>query len=227
MEAKSQNGIRVLIIDDHVVVRAGLRMLIESRRGMQVVAEAGEREEALEAAARTSPDIILLDLDLKGESSLEFLPQLREAAPQARVLILTGITDPQVHNRSIMLGAMGVILKDKAAETLLKAIDRVNAGEVWFDRALMGSLMSEMSRARETRKSDPELERIASLTDREREVVTLVSFGLKNKQIAERLFISDTTVRHHLTSIFSKLGVSDRLELVIYSYRHKLSKPPS
>jgi DNA-binding NarL/FixJ family response regulator len=219
--------IQVLLIDDHAVVRSGLRMVIESNSGLKVVGEAGNRADALAIAAREQPDIILLDLDLNGSSGLDFLVELFTLAPEARVIILTGVYDAAAHQRAMHLGAMGLVLKEKAAEVVIKAIEKVHAGEVWFDRVMMGHMISQLSRATLTPKSKPEAQRIASLTEREREIVALIGEGLKNKLIANRLFISETTVRHHLTSVFDKLGVSDRLELIIYAYRHGLAKPPS
>lgn len=218
--------IRILIIDDHVIVRAGLRMLIENHEGMIVVGEAGTRVDALAMAGQEQPDIILLDLDIGGESGLDFLRELLGTAPQARVLVLTGMRDPEAHRRAVHLGAMGLVFKDKAAEVLIKAIQKVHAGEVWLDRSLTASILAEMSQADQTRKPDPEAEKIRSLTSREREIVGLVCEGLKNKQIADRLFISEATVRNHLTSILSKLELSDRFELALYSYRQHLAKPP-
>ncbi len=127
----------------------------------------------------------------------------------------------------MLLGAMGLVFKEKAAEVVIRAIERVHAGEVWFDRTLIGNVLTELSRASATKKLDPEATKITKLTEREREIAALIGEGLKNKQIANRLFISETTVRHHLTSVFDKLGVTDRLELIIYAYRHGLAKPPS
>ena len=227
--------IRVLLIDDHAVVRSGLRMLVESHPGLKVAGEAANRTEALAIAKREQPDVILLDLDMNNDNGLDFLPQLLAATRRARVLILTGVRDPEAYSQAIRLGASGLLLKEKAAEILLKAIEKVYAGEVWFDRSIIGSVLTEMSRAGGGRmggglmvatRSDPEGIKIASLTEREREVVSLIGEGLKNKQIAARLFISETTVRHHLTSIFDKLDVSDRLELIIYAYQHGLAKAP-
>lgn len=214
---------RVLIVDDHLLVRAGLRMLIEDA-GMKVVGMAANRSEALDLGARESPNLILLDLDLAGEDGLSFLPDLREAAKNARVLVLTGVRDPEKHRRAVRLGAMGVVLKDQAVEVLIKAIAKVLAGEVWLDRMTMGNLLNEMTKKDSGR--DPEQDKIDSLTAREHQVIALIAEGLKNKQIAERLFISETTVTHHLSSIFSKLGVSDRLELVIYAFGHKIARMP-
>ena len=218
--------IRVLLVDDHAVVRTGLRLLIESRPGLQVVGEAATRPAALTAAAREHPDLILLDLDLGGSSGLDFLPELLAAAPAARVLILTGLRDAEVHRRAVRLGAMGVVVKDKAAEVLLQAIEKVHAGEVWLERTMMAATLRELTRRGTATPHDPEAAKIATLTAREREVIALVGTGLKNRQIAQRLFISETTVRHHLTAVFAKLGVADRLELVIYAYRHGLATAP-
>ena len=217
--------IRVVIVDDHVVVRTGLRMLIESRPGIIVVGEAGNGAEALAVVARTQPNIIVLDLDLGGESGLDYFPGLRTAASTARVLVLTGVRDPELHRRAVRLGSMGLVRKEEAAEVLLQAIKKVHAGEVWLEPAMIASVLGEMTGTRASQLLDPEAAKIASLTEREREVVTLMSQGLRNKQIADRLGISETTVRHHLTSIFAKLGVADRLELVIYTYRHGLTGP--
>lgn len=218
--------VSILIVDDHSVIRTGLRLLIETDPRFGVCADVGNCPEAVEAAERLQPDLILLDIDLNGESGLACVPELLGSAPAARVLVLTGASESNVHAQALKVGAMGLVLKEKAAEVLLKAIGKVNQGEVWFDRSVMGSVLSDMSRGGRRASVNPEEANIASLTDREREVISLIGEGLKNKQIAQRLFISETTVRHHLTSIFDKLGVSDRLELVIYAYRHNLAKAP-
>lgn len=222
MTETAEKVLRILIVDDHRVVRAGLRMLIEAQ-GMQVVGLAGNRAEAVELATREQPDLILLDLDLAGEDGLSFLPELKAAAANSRVLVLTGIRDQEVHRRAMKLGAVGVVLKDQATEVVIKAITKVCAGEVWLDRATMGNLFIEMTK-KGSSDPDPDEARIKSLTEREHQVIGLISEGLKNKQIAERLFISETTVTHHLSSIFSKLDVSDRLELVIYAFGHNLAR---
>lgn len=217
--------IRVLLVDDHAVVRSGLRMLIENRSRVKVVGEAANPTDALASAARERPDVIVLDLDLGTDSGLDLLPQLLSVADTARVLVLTGVRDFEKHRKAARLGAVGLVQKDNAVEVLLTAIEKVYAGEIWFDRALLSSLITETGRA--DKKSDPELNKIATLTPREREIIGVIAdSGLKNKQIADRLFISPTTVRHHLTSIFQKLGVSDRLELAIYAYRYGIAKPP-
>ena len=227
MSGSVAEDIRILIIDDHVIVRAGLRMLIGNQEGMIVIGEAGTRVDAIALASHEQPDIILLDLDMGNENGLDFLRELLAAAAGARVVILTGVRDPEVHRRAVHLGAMGLVFKDKAAEVLLKAIEKVHAGEVWLDRSLTASVLSEMLHAGESKLANPDADKIASLTGREREILGLVCEGLKNKHIGERLFISEATVRNHLTSILSKLGLSDRFELALYSYRQHLAKPPS
>lgn len=215
--------ITIMIVDDHVVIRSGLRMLIEHDQHMRVVAMAGNQAEALERAASETPDVIILDLLLGDDDGLSFLPELCEASPQSRVLVLTGVQNPDSHRRAIRRGAMGIVLKEHAADQLLKAIKKVYEGEVWIERSMMGSVIQELNKPAMV---DPEIAKIESLTDREREVIALVGEGLKNKQIGERLFISETTVTHHLSSVFAKLEVSDRLELIIYAIRHGLAKMP-
>ena len=222
MSSISESPIQLFLVDDHVIVRAGLSMLIASYPRFQIVAEAGSRAEALDS--KTPCDVILLDLDIRGESGLELIGPLGQQHPNARILILTGMRDPEIPRQAITLGAMGIVLKEHASEVLLKAMECVHRGELWMDRSMMADVISGL-RDGGLEKADPETAKIASLTDREREVVALIGEGLKNKDIAARLFLSETTVRHHLTSIFGKLEVSDRLELVIYAYRHALIEP--
>ena len=217
--------IRVLIVNDQLVVREGLRMLIENHPGIKVVAMARTRPEALDILIRESLDLIILDLELGGHSALTFIPQLREASNSARILVLTATRDSATHQKAAQLGAMGVVLKEDAADLLLKAIEKVYNGEAWLDRITLGKLIFELS-SHEKAPIDPRTKKIASLTERERQVIALITEGLKNRQIAERLFISPTTVTHHLSSIYSKLGVSDRLELVVYAFANRLAKMP-
>jgi two-component system nitrate/nitrite response regulator NarL len=217
--------IRLLIVDDQLVVREGLRMLIENHPAMKVAAMASTRTEALEMIGREKFDLVILNLELGGHSAISFLPQLREAAATSRILVLTGVRDSETHQKAVQLGAMGVVLKEDAADRLLKAIEKVFQGEVWLERVALGSLLWRLT-SHEKDSLDPQMKRISSLTDRERQVIVLIAQGLKNKQIAERLFISQTTVTHHLSSIYSKLGVTDRLELVVYAFANKLAKMP-
>jgi DNA-binding NarL/FixJ family response regulator len=210
--------VRILLVEDHSVVRAGLRLLLESRPGFVVVGEATNRAETLALAVREHPHVILLDLDLGMEDGLALLPDLRTSASSARVLILTGVRDIATHRQAIRQGAMGLVLKEQAPAILLKAIEKVHAGEVWIDRSMLAHVLNEMVGG-EVRPANTGADRLATLTEREREVLALVNQGLKNKRISDRLSITETTVRHHLTSIFAKLGVESRLELVIFSQR--------
>lgn len=192
---------------------------------MTVVAEAGNRKEALAAAGKEQPDVVLLDLDLGNNSGIGLISELLSVAKQARIIILTGVRDVETHRKAILLGAVGVVRKEKAPDVLIKAIERVYAGEAWLDPSLMADVIGEVSRAGRAAKPDPEAEKIASLTTREKEVIACFGAGLNAKEVADRLFISEKTVNHHLSSIFSKLGVSGRAELIVYAYRHNLAEP--
>lgn len=228
MSPSPQQAIRVLVVDDHQLLRTGLRMLLERHPTVTVVGEAATCDEALAVAAREQPDIILLDLDLGGTSSLTVLPQLLDAASGARVILVTGVREPEEHLRAVQLGAMGLVRKEQAADVLLQAIEKVHAGDIWLESTLVARTLGGMSRQRPAPAppADPERAKIDRLTRREREVIGLVLEGLQNKQIAERLVISETTVSHHLTSIFAKLELDSRFDLIIYAYRHGLGQPP-
>lgn len=218
-------SIGVLIIDDHVVIRTALRMLLESQPGLTVVGEVSHPKDALAIALHAHPDIILLDIDLGDANGLDLLPQLHTAAPEAHVLVLTGVRDVEMHRRAVRLGAVGIVRKERAAEVLLEAIAKVHAGGVWLDSLLLTSVLRKKPRLQSDLVPDPEEIKIKALTRRERELIEVLSKGAKNQAIADRLCISEATVRHHLTSIYAKLNVDDRLELTIYAYRHGLVSP--
>jgi DNA-binding NarL/FixJ family response regulator len=143
-------------------------------------------------------------------------------AEESRIVVLTGVQDEEEHRRAVRMGAMGVVSKEASADMLLKAIERVHLGDLWLARRMTAQLVSELRRPAEPPKPAAETEMIARLTAREREIISLVGEGKKNKQIADALRISDATVRHHVTSILSKLEVSDRLELLIFAYKNDL-----
>lgn len=228
MSTTSTTSIRVLLIDDHTVMRVALRRLIECQPGLTVVGEAANRTAALQIAACEQPDIILLDLDLGDESGLDILPELLAAANRARVIVLTGIHDSEEYHRAVRLGAMGLVLKEQAVDVLMKAIKKVYIGEAWLEPSMVARLLTEMARQRAVGKKqiDSETAKISSLTPREREIIGCVGEGLRNKQIALRLSISEVTVSHHFTSIFAKLDLANRFDLVVYAYRHGLAQPP-
>ena len=212
MPSPTTTRIRILLVDDHELVRTGLRIALERHPQLAVVGEAANRANALVIAARERPDIILLDLAAKG----------------GRAILVTGVRAPEEHYRAVQLGAMGLVRKEQAAEVLVQAIEKVHAGEVWLEASMVARVLAEISgqRSAVAQPVDPEAAKIARLTAREREVIGLIGEGLYNKQIAERLSISPATVSHHLTSIFDKLGVGNRFDLVIYAYRHGLAESP-
>lgn len=202
-------------------------MLVDSKTGTTVIGTASNCAEALELVARERPDIILVDLDSDSEHGIGWLSELAGVCPEARLIVLTQARNMELHHQVIGLGAVGIVSKEGSVEHLNRAFERVHAGEVWLDRAIMSRLIKQNNdKDKEEKRSNPESDKINSLTNREREVIALAGEGLKAKQIASRLFISETTVRHHLTMIFSKLHVADRFELLIYAYKHGLANPP-
>jgi DNA-binding NarL/FixJ family response regulator len=205
------------------MMRAGLRLLLEAS-GMLVSDEASNCEEAVAMAARQRPNIILIDLDL-AKGSLECFADLMSVSPDSRIIALADQNRIQDHPTAIELGAVGLLWKHEPANMLAKAIRKVHEGELWLDRTTAAEVFRRMTRRR--RVEDAEGAKIATLTKRELEVISLIAEGLKNRVIAERLFISEATVRNHLTSIHSKLGVSNRSELVVYALRHQLVAYPA
>jgi DNA-binding NarL/FixJ family response regulator len=207
---------RLLLVDSHALTREAFGCLFHTWQDHRVVL-AGTLEDGVAHAAATRPDIILLHLHHEGPGIDAIPPLLLAAGPEARLLLISDTADPDLHRRAVRLGASGIVGTDRPAETLLKAIDQVRQGEVWMERRLVADLI-----AAAPPRPDGDQARIGSLTPREREVVRLLCEGLRNKQIAERLAVTDVTIRHHLTSVFSKLGVSDRLGLLLYASKHGL-----
>lgn len=218
-------AIRLLLVDEHPIGRAGLRLLLESRPGLRVVGEAGTVAEAVALAGREQPDVILLGLGCGGVQRLQAIPALRAAAERARVLVLAGFRDERLCREAVRGGAAGVVLTRQPPEALFMAIEKVRAGEIWIERALMATMVGELLRPGPASEGRSEAGSAAAVTDRERSVIELLGRGLKNKQIAARLCLSEVTVRHHLTGIYSKLGVPDRVGLLTYAYRYGLVTP--
>lgn len=222
----SSKPIRVFLIDDHASILWGLERLIQSGKPqMEAVGSANGCARALAMLDDAAPDVILLDLDLGRENGVDAIPQLL-AKSTAKILILTGVRDKSLHDKAVLAGARGVVEKEASAETILHAIAKVHEGQIWLDRAATGRIFSELSRQGTAQPPDPEQQKIAALTDREREVIALTAqhAGATAKDIAQTLRISDHTLRNHLTSIYSKLGVANRLELFAYAHRHGLDK---
>ncbi len=226
MSDSSLNPIRIVLIERYALVRAGLRALIERVPGLCIVGEAGLVADALAVVAREQPDVILFEPNVADDNGCELISQLLESATQARLILVTSLADAQLHHRAVQLGAMGIVQKDQTTDALIKAIAKVYAGEAWLDRLMVANVITRLSHGQNIQTDAPEKNRIASLSQREREVIALIGKGLKNKQIAEQMSISEVTVRHHLTSIFTKLEVGDRLELMIFAYRHKIVDLP-
>jgi DNA-binding NarL/FixJ family response regulator len=186
-----------------------------------VVGEAAGRADALAIVASERPDVVLLDLVLGEDRGEEMIPEIRRLAPRCAVLVLTALSQPDSQRAAVLRGARGVVAKEAAAEVLVKAIQKVHAGEIWLERAQLEKLLTDVVDG--TQGRDEEGQRIATLTAREREVIRLVGQGLRNEEIAKRLALREKTVRNHLTSVYDKLGVHDRLELAIYAHRRRLA----
>jgi two-component system response regulator NreC len=205
--------ITVLIVDDHAVVRSGLRLLLEREGDMEVVGEARDAPEAVFATRRHKPHVILLDVTMPGRGGVEVLPELRHESPESQVLMLSMEDDPSYVSRAFSEGAIGYVLKESAGSELVQAIRRVAAGEQYVDPSLGARLVSR-AMAGES-EQDP-------LSDREREVLALLALGHTNHEIADRLVVSVRTVESHRSHILTKLRLSTRAELVRYAIDHKL-----
>ena len=215
--------IRILLVDDHKTMLWGLERLIQSEgASFTLVGSASDGAEAKALCAALHPDIVLLDLDLKGSSSIDFLPAL-VANGSTRVVILSANRDQGTLAAAVKAGARGVVSKEAPTEDVLLAVRKVHGGELWLDQSLMQALLGQL--VAPAPKADPEAERIGTLTARERDVIGMIvqGKGALNKDLAERAFISERTLRNHLTTIYQKLDVANRLELYVYATRHGLS----
>ena len=221
----SPQSIRVLVAQscNYGIARAGLCRLLESQPGFAVVGEAGSHDDALRVAAKQKPDIVLLDAGECADGAMGLLAALVEATDSCPVVVLTTSGEASSQRRAASLGALGIVHQEQAATVLFKAIERVHAGEIWLERSVAASVLQEKARPRSANPDDPQT-CIATLTEREREVIANVCRGLKNQAIADRLFVSEATVRHRLTAIFDKLRLNDRLGLVIFAYQHDLAE---
>lgn len=224
-----QKTIHVLLVDDHHTLLWGLEKLIQGEKPrMAVVGVATSCEEALAKAKQLRPDVILLDLDLCGENALDILPVLISNSV-SRVLLLTGEREQLKLDLAVRLGVRGVLHKSASADQVLKAIEKTHAGELWLDHSTLSRVFCEFMNAKIAQKPDPELDRNAVLTARERKIISVIveESGASNKVVAQRLFISEHTLRNHLTSIYNKLDVINRLELYVYAVKHQLGSTVS
>lgn len=202
--------LRVVLADDHVVVRSGLRMLLDSEPGIEVVGEAGDVASALEAVERLRPDVLVLDLHMPDEPSLPAIPRLRE---RTRVIVLTAQRDPSFAGEALRLGAAGYVPKEAAESQLLEAIRTAAAGATYLEPRLGARLAADAAAAGRA---------VPELTERELDVLRLIARGHTNREMAERLFLSVRTVESHRARLQRKLGRSKRSDLVDYALERKL-----
>ena len=211
---------RVVVADDHPVFRTGLRVLLEDL-GVEVVAEAADGEQAVEAVLRERPDVVLMDVQMPGTSGIEATRRLVQEDPDCRVLVLTMVADDDAVFAAVQAGALGYVLKGAGQEEIGRALTAVAAGE-----AVYGAQVARRLRAFFTAGSGVVAKPFPELSDRERAVLDLVAAGLPNAVVAQRLFLSEKTVRNYVTSIFAKLGVADRAEAVVRAREAGLGRPP-
>lgn len=209
--------IRVLIVDDHPVVRQGLRTFLSSRAGLEVAGEASDGNEAVTEAGRLDPDVVLLDLVMPRGGGIDAIRRLRTAGDRPRVIVLTSFAgDDQVVD-AVRAGAAGYLLKDVPPADLEAAIRRVHEGGVLLDPSVVGAVMAEVAHA----EGPPGVE---ELTARERQVLSLLAQGRSNRELAAELYVSEKTVKTHVSSILAKLRLTDRTQAALFAVRHGLTE---
>ncbi len=215
--------IRIVIADDHPIFRDGLRKLLALEEDFRVVAEARDGQEVLDIVDEYDPDILLLDLKMPGWDGLTTLQKLQTAKKRTRVIVLTASDDKNEYVQAMKFGTCGIVLKQTATDLLIKSIRKVHSGEIWLDSHTTAAVMRQFASPSNVPGPGIGRDRERSpLSTREKEIVALVAQGFKNKEMAEKMFISEQTVKNHLHNIFDKLGVSDRLELALYAIHKNL-----
>jgi DNA-binding NarL/FixJ family response regulator len=219
---KKKSTVRIVIADDHPIVRDGLKKLLLLEDDFEIVGEAGDGREVLEKVQALDPDVLLLDLRMPNLDGLSALQALQQTNKRTRVIVLTASEDKNEFVQAMKLGCSGIVLKQTAPDLIVKSIRKVNSGEIWLDSHTTAAVMRQFSTGQEGsggsgQSSGGKSRERSPLSAREREIVALVAQGYKNKEMAEKMFISEQTVKNHLHNIFDKLGVSDRLELALYA----------
>jgi len=217
---KKKATVRIVIADDHPIVRDGLKKLLLLEDDFEIVGEAGDGREVLEKVQALDPDVLLLDLRMPNLDGLSALQALQQTNKRTRVIVLTASEDKNEFVQAMKLGCSGIVLKQTAPDLIVKSIRKVNSGEIWLDSHTTAAVMRQFSTGQEGsggQSSGGKSRERSPLSAREREIVALVAQGYKNKEMAEKMFISEQTVKNHLHNIFDKLGVSDRLELALYA----------
>ena len=218
MSEEAPRTIRILIADDHPIVRDGLRKLFAFEKDLEVVGEANDGEATVRMTETLNPDLVLLDLRMPGVDGFAALQRLQKVDKKPKVLILTASDDKNEYVQAMKLGCSGIVLKQTSSDLIVKSIRKVVQGEIWLDSNTTSAVMREFSTPSESAPHGGLRARDRSpLSPRELELVALVAQGYKNKEMAEKMFISEQTVKNHLHNVFDKLGVSDRLELALYA----------
>jgi len=221
----TQAQARILIADDHPIFRDGLKRLLEAERGFKVIGEACDGVEAVSLVRQLRPEILLLDLAMPRRPGLEALRELSTESFSVRVILLTAAAEKEQIVEALQLGARGVVLKDSATQILLKAIHAVMNGEYWVGRESVSNLVQYLRSLIDSSSAASRQKRYG-LTPRELEIISAVVAGYANKEIAEHFKISEDTVKHHLSNIFDKLGVSTRLELALFAVNQSIPFKP-
>ncbi len=218
MPSDTVRNSKILIVDDHPVFRSGLRRLLESEPDFVVVGEASDGVAAVKLARELSPHVMMLDLAIPGGPGLEVLQEIRSLSPPICAVVLTAAIEKSDIARALQLGARGIVLKDSSAEQIIDSIRTVLKGQYWVDRETVSDLVQLLQRLMPKRVPD---RMNFGLSPREMEVVAAITAGYSNREVAQRLGLSEQTVKHHVTNIFDKLGLSNRMELVLFAISHR------
>ena len=216
------NIITVMIADDHVLMREGLKQLLQLEDDIDVIAQAGDGEETIKTALEYEPDVILLDINMPKMNGIDVLRRLKDFGIRSKVIMLTIHEDKEYLLETMKIGANGYVLKDSDADSLIGAIRDVNGGGTYIQPSIASLLVEGISG--NDKELNKDLLKIESLTKREYEVLTLIAEGLNNKDIADKLYISEKTVKNHVSSIFKKIGVNDRIQAAIFAFKTNIKK---